>query len=245
MNNTFYPTNDYRNYLAHYGVKGMKWGVRKFQNADGSLNSAGKRKVPGKGLVARTKIRLQSGRVRRKELGLQWADSKGFLQKTSALLGAGRLAAIGRANSYQQARLAAASKTKLGKHRHNVKAFNRLHASDDWQRLHEAKGLGNALAAATSNSQRKTWSGRTRTVGGTHVLNKFGPKHAGLALDVAYLAAGGEKGVQNLKRKADSTARKVSDKYLGKGKYDRSKAKANRFKNRHKKAYSWATGQYD
>lgn len=23
--NTFYPENDYRNYLAHYGVKGMKW----------------------------------------------------------------------------------------------------------------------------------------------------------------------------------------------------------------------------
>lgn len=28
MNETFYPINDYRNYLAHYGVKGMKWGVR-------------------------------------------------------------------------------------------------------------------------------------------------------------------------------------------------------------------------
>ena len=26
---TFYASNDYRNYIAHYGVKGMKWGVRK------------------------------------------------------------------------------------------------------------------------------------------------------------------------------------------------------------------------
>lgn len=26
---TFYPENDYRNYLAHYGVKGMHWGQRK------------------------------------------------------------------------------------------------------------------------------------------------------------------------------------------------------------------------
>lgn len=30
--------------LAHYGVKGMKWGVRRYQNKDGSLTSAGKKR---------------------------------------------------------------------------------------------------------------------------------------------------------------------------------------------------------
>lgn len=31
-------------YLAHYGIKGMKWGVRRYQNKDGSYTAAGKRR---------------------------------------------------------------------------------------------------------------------------------------------------------------------------------------------------------
>lgn len=34
-------------YLAHHGVKGQKWGVRRFQNEDGTLTAAGKRKQEG------------------------------------------------------------------------------------------------------------------------------------------------------------------------------------------------------
>ena len=34
-----------KDYLAHYGIKGMKWGVRRYQNADGTLTAAGKRKA--------------------------------------------------------------------------------------------------------------------------------------------------------------------------------------------------------
>lgn len=30
--------------LMHYGVKGMRWGVRRYQNADGSLTNAGKKR---------------------------------------------------------------------------------------------------------------------------------------------------------------------------------------------------------
>ncbi len=48
------PTNNYilspeGNFISeaelyHHGIKGMKWGVRRYQNADGSLTTAGKKK---------------------------------------------------------------------------------------------------------------------------------------------------------------------------------------------------------
>ncbi len=34
----------YPDYMYHHGVKGMKWGVRRYQNADGSLTVAGKKR---------------------------------------------------------------------------------------------------------------------------------------------------------------------------------------------------------
>ena len=34
----------YQDELYHHGVKGMKWGVRRYQNSDGSLTSAGKKR---------------------------------------------------------------------------------------------------------------------------------------------------------------------------------------------------------
>lgn len=35
----------YEDYLSHHGIKGMKWGIRRFQNKDGTLTEAGKRRL--------------------------------------------------------------------------------------------------------------------------------------------------------------------------------------------------------
>lgn len=43
-NNTLTRTELTRQYLEHHGIKGQRWGVRRYQNADGSLTTAGKKR---------------------------------------------------------------------------------------------------------------------------------------------------------------------------------------------------------
>lgn len=54
----------YHDYLAHHGVKGMKWGVRRFRNHNGSLTSAGKKRYGdeyvSRGDVAAAKRKMRS-----------------------------------------------------------------------------------------------------------------------------------------------------------------------------------------
>lgn len=49
--------------LYHHGIKGQKWGVRKYQNEDGSLTSAGERRYNSgsfKGSINRAKAKIYS-----------------------------------------------------------------------------------------------------------------------------------------------------------------------------------------
>lgn len=43
------------NELVHFGIKGMKWGVRRYQNKDGTLTPAGKKRISKKYKKSSTK----------------------------------------------------------------------------------------------------------------------------------------------------------------------------------------------
>lgn len=46
--------------LKHWGVKGMKWGVRRYQNKDGSLTPAGRKRYADGGESSKSKTSSQS-----------------------------------------------------------------------------------------------------------------------------------------------------------------------------------------
>lgn len=47
-------------YLAHHGILGMKWGVRRYQNKDGTLTGAGRKRYGDSSVESRNSIKKKS-----------------------------------------------------------------------------------------------------------------------------------------------------------------------------------------
>ncbi len=102
------------NSLAHHGIKGMKWGVRRYQNADGTLTSAGKKRysVSGKERKELTPEQKAARDARvKKALKIGGGIAVSALAVGTIALGANAIRTL----NLQQAAAAAASAKRLAK----------------------------------------------------------------------------------------------------------------------------------
>lgn len=130
--------NEYE--LYHYGVKGMKWGVRRYQNADGSLTEAGKKKVDTYRKKEGAKIakrRLREIRVDNRVVGRATA----YYEKTLTKKGQSPKTQKA-ANNYIKTKAVAIARDEIAKA--EVRKVLSMNLSDI---THEQKMLGRRAAA--------------------------------------------------------------------------------------------------
>jgi hypothetical protein len=68
--------------LYHHGIKGQKWGMRRFQNPDGTLTEAGKKRY---GIVGLKEVSLDTIEKERREYREKLTNSADDMKKAKML----------------------------------------------------------------------------------------------------------------------------------------------------------------
>ena len=184
----------YTNELYHHGIKGQKWGTRRWQNSDGSYNEAGKERYFGKASNkyqtkadkygerfknSKTFIgrginnKLQYKAQVKANVAKSLNESKGIKDVASNLLGAGRRESGHKAAEQFYKNRASAAKTRLGKTINESKEYNAGKLAKAENRIKNSKDVGQYIVNTINknyNTTLKTWSGRKTKVGNEIVL---------------------------------------------------------------------------
>ena len=217
MELVYYGGNDYRDYLAHHGIKGMHWGIRRYQPYSVAPRASGKGgKEIGQaktGVFQRARIRMGYNRQDTVNRYINTARAKGIVNKASAFAGHHRGQKRAENRQHMHERLADASRTKMGKRYHEWRAANynyqsQYHKNKRSMTIGERLLKDGVINVTLAKRPYQRLSGRTTTIGRELVNRYLTAGLAGHVLDAKYKRDISGKTERSLQKKIDKIERK-------------------------------------
>lgn len=186
--------------LYHYGVKGMKWGVRNASDYTARSNYHASKIATSKTRIGKNyhnfrayRNEVKAGDRKARDEFAKNKSLRGTIRDIDNVWGHGATARSQSAASKYYDRKSTYTKTRLGTTMTKAHAYNNKTAAAANTRLHNAKNLkeyGTNFVNAVANRSIKTWSGRTTTTGKRYVDEMLTGGMIGGMADIAYYTKG-------------------------------------------------------
>lgn len=151
--------------LSHYGVPGMKWGVRR-DRYEAKANAYSQKQANAKSRFMQSHYNRKAVNYREKaRMAQNMANARTLGDKYSARLGYKRNASLYKAASERASFKAKNARTKFGRARASATAYNAKSLSGIFERASAKKGVVNKFASAYMGLNTR----KIETTGGRHV----------------------------------------------------------------------------